>query len=103
MKKILLLAALVAGTAFAGERQIINPDQDGNLVLKVNDGGTVTEALRVNGALSTVSVGGTSSSSSATLNIYRADATAYASQAPLATTIPMLVKNDSGHVSGGVF
>lgn len=55
MNKIrLVLLALFASSAFAAERQVINPDVDGNLVMRVNDNGTVKDAITVTGATGVV-------------------------------------------------
>lgn len=54
-----LIALLVAAPALAADRVIINPDQDGDLKLKVNDGGAVTDVLTLRGSTSQVGVGTT--------------------------------------------
>ena len=56
MKHLVLFFALLASPVFAAERVIINPDQDGDITFRVNDGGTTTELLRLQGATSTVKV-----------------------------------------------
>jgi len=54
--KLGFLIGLVAAVAYAdeirtgGSRVIENPSQDGNLILRVNDGGVKTDALTVNGS-----------------------------------------------------
>jgi hypothetical protein len=51
MKNLLfILSLLFAFPAFAGDRVIINPDSGGDLKLKVNIGGTATDALTVAGS-----------------------------------------------------
>lgn len=61
--KLALLSGLIAATAFAdeirtgGARVIENPTQDGNLVLRVNDGGVKTDVLTVTGSTSALAVG----------------------------------------------
>lgn len=57
MNRLLLLLALISSPVFAAERQVINPDQDGNLVLRVNDGGTVRDAYTVDGATTLSTIG----------------------------------------------
>jgi len=59
MKKLLLslLFAVSSFPAFAGDRVIINPEQDGDLKIKVNDNGTVTDVVTFDGATSRMGVG----------------------------------------------
>jgi hypothetical protein len=58
-----VLAALIAATAYAdeirtgGARVIENPTQDGNLVLRVNDGGVKKDAITVTGSTADVTIG----------------------------------------------
>lgn len=61
--KLGLIAGLIAATAYAdeirtgGARVIENPTQDGNLVLRVNDGGTKKDALTITGSTGDVVMG----------------------------------------------
>jgi hypothetical protein len=68
MKSLLLSLLLLAGTAFAGDRQLINPDQDGDLKIRVNKGGTVTDAVSVTGATGSVTLGPLNSTQTHTVN-----------------------------------
>ncbi len=52
---LLLLSLLFALPALGADRVIINPDQDGDLVFRVNDGGAVTDALVITGSTGAVS------------------------------------------------
>lgn len=55
MKNILiLLSILLSIPAFAGDRVIINPDVDGDVVFKVNDNGVINDVLRLDGDISRV-------------------------------------------------
>lgn len=57
MKHLLLfLALLFALPAFAGTRSIVNPDNNGDVKITVNKGGTATDALVVSGATGKVRV-----------------------------------------------
>lgn len=57
MRHILFLLAFFSAPAFAAERAIVNPDSNGDLKIKVNVGGTVTDALTVTGSTGAVTVG----------------------------------------------
>jgi hypothetical protein len=57
MRRLLLFLAFFATSAFAADRVIINPDQDGDLKLKVNDGGVVKEPVSITGSTTTMTVG----------------------------------------------
>lgn len=76
MVKIIIGALLLfATTALGAERVIINPDVDGNIKIKVNDGGVVTDAITVTGsdAIATLGVGlklPSSGATPSTLNFY---------------------------------
>jgi hypothetical protein len=60
MKRILLfLTVFISTLAFAGERVIINPEQDQDIKVKVNDGGTVKDAVTVTGSTGNVTIGNT--------------------------------------------
>lgn len=52
MNRILLLLALFASSAFAAERQVLNPDTDGNLMFRVYDGGVLTTPFQITGSTS---------------------------------------------------
>ena len=66
MIRFLFLLAFLSTSAFAADRVIINPDVDGDLKLKVNDNGTVKDAISVTGstALTTIGVSGESGTQS---------------------------------------
>lgn len=53
----IIFVLLFSFPAFAGDRVVINPDSGGDLKLKVNIGGTATDALTVAGSNGTVVVG----------------------------------------------
>ena len=60
MKRLIAALALIAGTALAvDEKVLINPVQDGNLTVKVNDGGVTTSVMTFQGASGNVGVGTT--------------------------------------------
>lgn len=59
MKHLLLALTLFASSAFAGERQVINPDANGDLKMIVNMGGTATTVLQVTGSSGVMSIGPT--------------------------------------------
>jgi hypothetical protein len=60
MKKIILFLTVFLSTlALAGERVIINPEQDQDIKIKVNDGGTVKDAVTVTGSTGNVTIGNT--------------------------------------------
>jgi len=62
MKRILLFLTVFLSTlSFAGERVIINPEQDQDIKVKVNDGGTVVDAITVAGATGNVTLGASDS------------------------------------------
>jgi len=69
MKKFLLslLLAVPSFPAFAGDRVIINPEQDGDLKIKVNDGGSVTDVMTFQGSSGNVGIGTTAPSSTLTV------------------------------------
>lgn len=52
MKKLIPMILLLASTAFAaeGDRFIVNPNQDKDIVIRVNDGGVNTDAITIDGA-----------------------------------------------------
>lgn len=52
-----ILALLLAPAAYATDRVIINPESDGDLKLKVNDGGTVKDLITLQGADAEVGIG----------------------------------------------
>lgn len=56
MKKLLFLAALLSAPAFAGDRSVVNPDLNGNLLLKVNDG-TDRTAVLISGSTTNLTLG----------------------------------------------
>lgn len=56
--------ALADSTTTSGARVIENPTQDGNLVMRINDGGVKTDAITVTGSSSAVSLGPTTGVSS---------------------------------------
>lgn len=59
MRKLILLACLLFSTVmFAEDKLINNPDQDGNIIFRVNDGGTPTTVLTIDGATSSLSLDG---------------------------------------------
>lgn len=64
MKRLALFFALFAANAFGAERVIINPDSNGDLKLKVNKGGTVTDVISVAGSTAAVSITGATDASS---------------------------------------
>ena len=58
MKRILLATLLMASSALAvDEKVLINPVQDGNLTVKVNDGGVTTSVMTFQGASGNVGIG----------------------------------------------
>jgi hypothetical protein len=60
MKRILLAALLMASSAFAVDKKvIINPVQDGDTVIKVNDGGVVSSVMTFQGSTGRVGIGTT--------------------------------------------
>lgn len=59
MKNLLIALALIfAVPAFAGSREIINPDLNGDVKVIVNKGGTATTAMSVSGTTGTVTLRG---------------------------------------------
>lgn len=57
MKKLILILALISTVAYAGIDYIIqNKDQDKDIIVKVNDGGTSTEVMRIDGSSSNVGI-----------------------------------------------
>lgn len=69
MKNILLiLAFLFAVPAFAGSREIINPDLNGDIKVIVNKAGTPTTVMTYVGSTGTVSYGESGSSAEQTIN-----------------------------------
>lgn len=57
MKKLLLILALISTVAYAGIDYVIqNKDQDKDIIVKVNDGGTSTEVMRIDGSSSNVGI-----------------------------------------------
>jgi hypothetical protein len=59
MKRILFLSLFIASNAFGADRVIINPDSNGDLKIKVNVGGTPTDAIVVKGTTAGVDLKGT--------------------------------------------
>ena len=60
MKRLIAALALIAGTALAVDKKVlINPVQDGNLTVKVNDGGVTTSVMTFQGASGNVGIGTT--------------------------------------------
>lgn len=62
---LLLLSLLFALPAFGADRVIINPDSNGDLKIKVNVGGTPTDAITVTGSTAKVETKGTTTNDSA--------------------------------------
>jgi len=58
MKRILLATLLMASSALAvDEKVLINPVQDGNLTVKVNDGGVIKSVMTFQGSTGYVGIG----------------------------------------------
>ncbi len=68
MKRLLLLLSLLASPALAGERVIVNPDVDGDIKLKVNDGGVIKDAVKVTGSTGLVTLGATGETGTHSVN-----------------------------------
>ncbi len=68
MKAFILVLALLAAPAFAGSREIINPDQNGDIKVIVNKSGTATEAMLINGTSALVRIGVTGEAGKHTVN-----------------------------------
>lgn len=69
MKRFFLFLTIFLSTlAFAGERVIINPEQDGDLKIKVNDGGVVKDVLSAAGATANVTIGPSGHTGTHTVN-----------------------------------
>lgn len=68
MKRYLLGLLLFASTALAGERDVTNPDLNGDLKLKINLGGTVTTPLMLQGSTGLVTIGAAGSTATHVVN-----------------------------------
>lgn len=66
MRNLFLAILLAASPAFATERQLMNPENNGDLVLKANVAGTPTSALKITGTNNSVELPG--SQTTGTLN-----------------------------------
>lgn len=71
MKKLYIAIAILFSTvllAAAGDRFFINTNQDKDIILQVNDGGVATDALKVTGATSRVTLGKSGETGAHTVN-----------------------------------
>jgi len=62
---LLVLLAFLALPAFGADRVIINPDLDGDIKIKVNDGGVIKDAISITGSTGATALLGTSTNDSA--------------------------------------
>lgn len=64
----MLFIAIISSPASGAERVIINPDQDGDLKLKVNDGGTIKDAIKLTGSTGAVTIGASGETATHVIN-----------------------------------
>lgn len=69
MRHLLWPLVLFATSLSAGERVLINPEQDGNLLIKVNDGGTVKTMSTYDATNARIGIGPTATSPSTMLHV----------------------------------
>lgn len=100
MRNFLLALLLAASPALATERQLMNPETNGDLVLKANVAGTPTTALTVAGATGNVAVAGGFTTTGAFLSSQTADYSPAFKTTGTANALALFLQSGNGTSSG---